>query len=103
MKQRTLLLLSYHFPPSAASGSFRLLGFARHLSAYGWRTAVVAPPSMPSEPIDDALRRQIPRETHIYPVPMPRGNRLMRRLAPFAAWLPAALEACGRAIREVRP
>src|SRR5437764_13647300 len=103
MKPRTLLLVTYHFPPSAASGSFGRLGFARHLSAHGWRTVVVAPPRMPFEPVDDDLGRQVPSETQVYSVPLPRGNRLTRRLAPFAVWIPAALEACGRAVASERP
>src|SRR3990170_4403303 len=36
-----MLLLTYHFPPSAASGTFRMLGFARHLPTFGWRAGVV--------------------------------------------------------------
>jgi glycosyltransferase involved in cell wall biosynthesis len=103
MKLQTLLLATYHFPPSAASGSFRLLGFTRHLLARGWRTVVVAPPRMPFEPIDDKLALQVPPETVIYSVPFPHGNRVTRRLAPFAVWMPAALEACGRAIGAERP
>jgi glycosyltransferase involved in cell wall biosynthesis len=103
MKLRTLLLATYHFPPSAASGSFRLLGFARHLPAFGWRTVVVAPPRLPFEPVDDELGRKVPPGTAVYSVPFPRGNRLTRRLAPFAAWLPTAMEACNRAISAERP
>ena len=107
MKPRTLLLATYHFPPSAASGSFRLLGFARHLLAHGWRTVVVAPPLMPFEPVDEKLARQVPRETVVYPVPYPQGdplsNRLIRRFAPYGVWLPAAYQACARAIAEHRP
>ncbi|HWY85783.1 MAG TPA: glycosyltransferase family 4 protein [Gemmataceae bacterium] len=103
MKFRTLLLVTCHFPPSAASGSFRLLGFARHLPACGWRTVVVAPPNMPFEPVDDKLCAKIPRETVVYSAPYPRGNRVTRRFASFAAWMPTALKACARAIAAERP
>ena len=103
MKLRTLLLVSYHFPPSSASGSFRLLGFVRHLVRHGWRTAVVAPPRMPFEPVDEKLKLQLPPETAVYPVPFPRGNRVTRRLMPFAAWVPAALKACARAVAAEHP
>ncbi len=99
MAQRTVLLASYHFPPSAASGSFRLLGFARHLPKHDWRMAVVAPPKMPWEPVDEGLAAQIPPETAIYPVPYRQGG-LFQRFAPFCYWLPSALSACRRAIRE---
>src|SRR2546430_8592807 len=58
----TLLMLSYYFPPSASAGVFRLLGFARHLSKFGWRTAVVAPPELPWEPNDHALLDRVPKD-----------------------------------------
>ena len=37
MADRSLLMLTYHFPPSSAAGAHRLLGFARHLPAH-WLT-----------------------------------------------------------------
>jgi glycosyltransferase involved in cell wall biosynthesis len=103
MTLRTLLLATYHFPPSSASGSFRLLGFVRHILRHGWRTVVVAPPRMPFEPVDDKLNLKLPPETVIYSVPFPRGNRLTRRLVPFAAWVPAALKACACAVAAEHP
>jgi len=103
VKPRTLLLVTYHFPPSAASGSFRLLGFARHLLAHGWRMVVVAPPKMPFEPFDEMLSRKVPPETIIYPVPYPKGNCLTRRLAPNGIWVLPAFQAATRAIRAERP
>src|SRR5207244_11181945 len=65
--------LTYHFPPSAASGSFRMLGFARHLPKVGWNTMVVAPPRMPLEPVDAELGRQVPPETQVLSVLYPRA------------------------------
>jgi glycosyltransferase involved in cell wall biosynthesis len=103
MKLRTLLVVTYHFPPSAAIGSFRLLGFSRHLLARGWRTVVVAPPRMPFEPVNDKLLADVPADTVVYRVPFPQGNRVTRRLAPFAVWAPAALTACARAVAAERP
>jgi hypothetical protein len=49
MDLRSVLLLTYHVPPSAARGSLRLLGFARHLPRFGWRAVVVAPQLLPRE------------------------------------------------------
>jgi glycosyltransferase involved in cell wall biosynthesis len=107
MKRRKLLLVTYHFPPSAASGSFRLLGFARHLPKFGWDPVVVAPPRGLFEPVDEELGRQVPPETVAYSVPHPRGlfARALRRLglARDALWLPRALRACARAVRTHRP
>ncbi|MFO0907030.1 MAG: glycosyltransferase [Isosphaeraceae bacterium] len=102
MAQRNVLVVTFHFPPSSASGSFRLLGFARHLPRHGWRATVVAPPSLPWEPVDPALKEQVPPETAIYAVPY-LTNRLVRRVFPISGWLPAALGACRQAIREQKP
>ncbi len=102
---RKLLLLTYHFPPSAASGTFRLLGFARHLPRFGWQPVVVAPPAIPWEPVDEGLLRQVPPETPVCPVTYPTARTLkgLRWLFPNAIWLPRALAACARAIREYQP
>lgn len=105
MANRKLLLLTYHFPPSAASGSFRMLGFARHLRKFGWDPVVVAPPSLPWEPVDPDLGRQVPEQTRLYRVPYPWKWYLkpLRRFAPYALWLPPAFLGCRRAIRAERP
>lgn len=102
---RTVLLITFHFPPSAASGAFRLLGFARHLPKFGWKPIVIAPPSLPWEPVDPELDSQVPAEMPVIHVPYPRGLiwKLPRRLAPYEIWLPRAWEACARAIRRFRP
>ena len=99
---RTVLILTYHFPPSAASGSFRLLGFARHLPAHNWRGAVVAPPGLPWEPIDAGLLDQVPPETSVYSVPY-LTSRVARKFARYKGWFPRALLAAERAIREQKP
>jgi glycosyltransferase involved in cell wall biosynthesis len=102
---RTVLLITYHFPPSAASGAFRMLGLARHLPRFGWRSVVVAPPRLPLEPVDLKLAEQLPEDTVVCSVPYPEGRlaRLQRRFAAQAIWLPPALKACTRAVERYRP
>jgi hypothetical protein len=101
---RKVLLVTYHFPPSAASGTFRLLGFARHLPRHGWHVHVIAPPETPWDNTDPALSAQVPAETGYDAVPYPRSApRLVRLLAPYAIWLPFAWRACRRAIKRERP
>ena len=103
---RSFLLVTYHFPPSAASGSFRMLGLARHLPRLGWRPIVVAPQALPWEPLDDHLARQVPADTTVYHAPYPTGflTRLGRKLTgPELVWLPRGLAAARRAFRETRP
>jgi len=105
MDCRTLLILSFHFPPSAASGSFRLLGFARHLPKFGWRCMVVAPPRLPWEPLDDDLARQIPPETLVRRVPYFSGrlSAPIRMWFPYVPWLLRAWPSCLHAVRQDRP
>lgn len=101
-----MLLLTYHFPPSAASGSHRLLGFARHLPSYGWRAIVVAPPRLPWEAVDPDLAGELPEETVVYPVPHELDGLLglpLRYLAYYASWIPRAWPSCARAIRRHQP
>ncbi len=105
MDCRTLLILTFHFPPSAASGSFRLLGFARHLPKFGWRSVVVASPGLPWEPRDDDLARQIPPETLVRRVPYFSGrlSTPVRMWFPFAPWLLRAWPSCFHTVRQHRP
>jgi glycosyltransferase involved in cell wall biosynthesis len=105
MAPRKLLMLTYHFPPSASAGSFRLLGFARHLPKFGWQTVVVAPPRLPREPVDDSLLAQLPSGTTLLHVAYPEHiiGRLVRKAFHERTWLPLAAVACWQAIRAHRP
>ena len=49
MDSKTLLLLTYHFPPSAAVAVYRMLGFVRYLPTFGWRTVVGRPLRLSAE------------------------------------------------------
>lgn len=106
MATRKLLIATYFFPPTAAAGSFRMLGFARHLPKFDWQTVVVAPPGLPSEPLDRQLGDQVPPETVVYPVPEPRGlvwKPVRKLFGPYSAWLCKAMAGCSRAVRDHRP
>ncbi|MDH4037349.1 MAG: glycosyltransferase family 4 protein [Candidatus Krumholzibacteria bacterium] len=103
-RSRHLLLVTYHFPPSAASGSFRLLGFSKYLPALGWKVTVVAPPSMPGEPVDPGLAAQVPSGVEVRAVAYPtRGGKPVRVFFPYAAWLAPAWPAVRDAARNGRP
>lgn len=105
MDGRKLLIVGLHFAPTAASGTYRMVGLARHLPHHGWRTIVVAPPSLPWEAVDPNLRSPAPPETTLVPVPYPRSilARPLRAIDPFAAWLLQAAAASVKAVREHRP
>ncbi len=102
MAFKNLLIITYNFPPSAAVGGLRLLGFCRHLPKFGWQCEVVAPPEMPWEPTDPMLLDQVPKETILHHVPY-TNSRIVRRLASVDSWLPKAWMACQRAIHQRRP
>ena len=105
MSDRHLLLLTYHFPPSAASGTYRLLGFSRHLRQYGWRMSVIAPPSLPWEPVDRRLLEQLPADVAVHSVPYPRSRaiKVLRRLARFGVWLPGAWKSLRNVLAQSKP
>jgi glycosyltransferase involved in cell wall biosynthesis len=105
MAARKVLILTYHFPPSAAAGALRMLGFARHLPEFGWQTVVVAPPGLPWEPVDEALLERVPSETTVYRVPYPTHGfgKLLRKFGTWGAWQLIASVPCHRAIRRHRP
>ena len=100
MRLKKILLVTYHFPPSAASGTFRLLGFARHLPTFGWQPLVVAPPSLPWEPIDPQLADQIPAQTIVRQVPYPAGSPKLFGAAGAECGLAAESVVCVQAAHQ---
>ncbi len=104
-RTRRLLIVTYHIPPSAAVASHRMLGFARHLPAHGWKVAFVAPPHVPGEPLDAALLRRMPAETRVFPASYPQSllSRLAFRLVYNGVWLPPALPALIKAVHQFKP
>lgn len=109
-----VLIISMHFPPSAASGSFRILGFCRHLPKFNWQPTVVACPAVPREPVDEQLQSLIPAQTTVDYVPYPQGRfarlsaNLLYRARPVAIdrhlpWSFAALQTCRRVLQQHRP
>lgn len=98
MSSKTLLLLTYYFPPCAAIASHRALGFARHLPRHGWDVAVVAPSSVKWEPNDPALLSRVPPGTRVTRVEFPRTAyaRVLGRVMPYEMWLRPAWQAVRR-------
>lgn len=105
MASHTLLLITYHFPPSAAVAVYRMLGLVRYLPRCGWNVVVVAPPRMIGEPEDADLLRHIPPETIVYRVPFPDGlaGKAARRAVGNFVWAPRALATCAKAIARHKP
>jgi hypothetical protein len=63
-----VLFVAYYFPPIAASGGMRPLGFCRHLAQYGWRATILTttPESVyPAHPVDHQLEAHIPTDVQV--------------------------------------
>ncbi|QEG36044.1 glycosyltransferase [Bythopirellula goksoeyrii] len=106
-----LLIVTPFFPPSAASGSFRILGFAKHLPKFGWDVTVVSSGSRPWEANDPELINQIPPQTSVRYVdfPLERARLLWHQvLQRFRikgctdVWNRPALKECRIAIEKDR-
>ncbi len=66
---KRVLFVAYYFPPVAASGAMRPLGFCRHLHSYGWEASVLTttPQSVyPPHPIDHRLGERVPAAVRVH-------------------------------------
>ena len=67
-----VLIVAYYFPPVAATGAMRPLGFCRYLSTYGWTPHVITttPKSVyPSHPVDERLSGKLPSTIKVEAIP----------------------------------
>ncbi len=65
-------MVAYYFPPVAASGAMRPLGFCRNLETYGWRPQVLTttPECVhPSHQVDSKLGERVPVGVEVIRVP----------------------------------
>tara|TARA_R110001599_G_scaffold353742_2_gene596058 strand:+ start:38701 stop:40074 length:1374 start_codon:yes stop_codon:yes gene_type:complete len=65
---KRVLILAYYFPPIAASGSLRPVGFSRHLGEYGYLPHIVSTDLHDVHPpvaIDQSLTRLIPEVAEV--------------------------------------
>ncbi|MET0515785.1 MAG: hypothetical protein ABW047_10730, partial [Nitrospiraceae bacterium] len=68
---KRVLFVAYYFPPVAASGALRPLGFCRHLHLYGWEASVLTttPESVyPAHPVDHQLGEKVPAAVRVHRV-----------------------------------
>ncbi|MBI4000608.1 MAG: glycosyltransferase [Nitrospira defluvii] len=96
---KTVLIVAYYFPPIAASGAMRPLGFCRHLQAFGWQPWVVTttPDSVfPPHPVDQELRRRLPQTIDVDLVPY--ADPLKRVIAWRNRWLSPRAMAASEAV-----
>ncbi len=62
---RTLLFLTYHFPPMAAVGVQRAVKFVRHLPGCGWRPTVITAGGIGSYDEDPSLLADVPADVRV--------------------------------------
>ena len=80
---RHLLIIASNFPPNNVVGTHRILRFTKHLSASGWKIAVltICPSDyLPNTRIDEALLSQIPEGVAVYRTKVLRGMTVLIRL-----------------------
>ena len=69
---KRVLMVAYYFPPVAASGAMRPLGFCRNLAAYGWQPQVLTTTPecvYPSHQVDLKLGERVPADVEVIRVP----------------------------------
>lgn len=83
-REKRLLIVTYHFPPSNVTGTFRLLGFIRHLDRLGWRCAVVTVRDPKGDPTDPSLLERVPAGTSVVRTSAPDLLKLATGVLPRA-------------------
>ncbi len=69
MNGRRLLILCYFYPPLAGGGVHRVLGFTRHLPAFGWSCSVICAGEEDYWVTDATLLDAVPAGTEVIRVP----------------------------------
>jgi glycosyltransferase involved in cell wall biosynthesis len=92
-RTKTVLALSYVFPPAAYVGVYRILKYCKYLGAHGWRLIVIAP-KPPDRYRDDQLCAEIPANVQVCRTGDPDPAKLLaklgkRRVAPTRIKAPA--------------
>jgi hypothetical protein len=69
---KRVLIIAYYFPPVAASGAMRPLGFCRNLPTFGWQPYVLttSPECVyPAHQVDEKLGERVPATVGVTRVP----------------------------------
>lgn len=69
---KRVLIVAYYFPPVAASGAMRPLGFCRNLAEYGWQPQVLTTTPdcvYPPHQVDQKLGERVPASVEVTRVP----------------------------------
>ena len=62
---KTVLILTYYWPPQAGSGVQRWLKFAKYLPEFGWKPVIITPQNGTAPYYDDELLKDVPPEAEV--------------------------------------
>jgi len=109
---RSLLYLSYLFPPRGGAGVQRSLKFAKYLPEFGWQPLIIANGGRASDGVtqmkDDTLLRDLPRDTVLrYTTDETKVDNKFRRwfnsTDTSAWWVKPAVEAARKLLQQHTP
>ncbi|GAB5414996.1 MAG: glycosyltransferase family 4 protein [Congregibacter sp.] len=67
---KTLLLISYYWPPSGGPGVYRWLKMAKYLPEHGWRVVVVTPENPERPAYDESLLSDVRADQEVLRLPI---------------------------------
>ena len=77
---KSVLIISYYFPPSGGPGVQRVLKFVKYLPDFGWRPVVLTVDNGDYPARDESLLNEIPQHATVYRTKILEPYRLYRRL-----------------------
>lgn len=77
-EMKSVLIITYYWPPSAGSGVQRWLKFSKYLPEYGWKPIIFTPENPDFELKDESLLREVPSELEVLKFPIWEPYQLLR-------------------------
>lgn len=77
---RSVLIITYYWPPSGGGGVQRWLSFTRHLPSFGWRPLILTPSNPSVREQDHSLLNQIHPDLKVVKIPINEPYRIVSRL-----------------------
>jgi len=85
---KSVLIVTYYFPPSGGPGVQRVLKFATYLRSYGWRPVILTVKDADYPARDESLLKEIPADIAVYRTPIFEPYDLYRKLTGKKAGTP---------------
>ena len=77
---KTVLIITYYWPPSGGSGVQRWLKFTRYLGSFGWHPVVLTPETPQFDSKDSSLENEVHADTEVLKLPIWEPYHLVRKL-----------------------